>query len=136
MNYEGKILIADDEAHVRQFLGLIVRGLGSPIVFEAGNGQDALEIFERERPGLVLLDVNMPGIDGLETLNRISAIDPEANVVILTSMTNRQTVEGAAEAGAVAFIRKDTPRAEILRELTELLSETAADSTGPTPPPL
>lgn len=68
MKFEGKVLLVDDEAHVRKFVGLIVRGLGAPTLIEATNGREAVEIYKKEAPDLVLLDVNMPILDGLGTL--------------------------------------------------------------------
>lgn len=122
MKFEGKVLLVDDEAHVRKFVGLIVRGLGAPTLIEATNGREAVEIYKREAPDLVLLDVNMPILDGLGTLREIMAIDPEAVIVMLTSLANRQTVEEALERGATNYIRKDTPRDKISKSLAETIS--------------
>lgn len=115
-------MLVDDEAHVRKFVGLIVRGLGAPTLIEATNGREAVEIYKREAPDLVLLDVNMPILDGLGTLREIMAIDPEAVIVMLTSLANRQTVEEALERGATNYIRKDTPRDKISKSLAETIS--------------
>jgi CheY-like chemotaxis protein len=133
MKFDGKVLLVDDEAHVRKFVGLIVRGLGEPTLLEATNGREAVEIYQRESPDLVLLDVNMPILDGLGTLREIMAIDPEAVIVMLTSLANRQTVEEALERGATNYIRKDTPRDEIKKSLSATIdavfgSEESADA--------
>ena len=93
MPFTGKILLVDDEPHVRKYVGLLARGLGSPVIFEAANGEDALAIYARESPDLVLLDVNLPGMDGVQILSAILAQDPDAVVVMLTSLANRQTIE-------------------------------------------
>jgi CheY-like chemotaxis protein len=133
MKFDGKVLLVDDEAHVRKFVGLIVRGLGDPTLLEATNGREAVEIYQRESPDLVLLDVNMPILDGLGTLREIMAMDPEAVIVMLTSLANRQTVEEALERGATNYIRKDTPRDEIKKSLSATIdavfgSEESADA--------
>ncbi len=133
MKFDGKVLLVDDEAHVRKFVGLIVRGLGEPTLLEATNGREAVEIYQRESPDLVLLDVNMPILDGLGTLKEIMAFDPEAVIVMLTSLANRQTVEEALERGATNYIRKDTPRDEIKKSLSDTIaavfgSEESADA--------
>ena len=73
MPFTGKILLIDDEPHIRKYLALIARGLGAPVIIEAGNGLDALAKYQQESPQLVLLDVNMPGMDGLEILAAILA---------------------------------------------------------------
>jgi two-component system chemotaxis response regulator CheY len=121
MPFDGKILLADDEAHIRKFVGLILRQLGSPTIIEAVNGAQAVELYQSERPDLVLLDVNMPEVDGLQALEKLRAIDPDCAVVMLTSLTTRNIIERAAELGAINYIRKDTPKEEILATLREIL---------------
>jgi two-component system, chemotaxis family, chemotaxis protein CheY len=119
----GKILIVDDELHVRKFVGLIVRDLGTPTVIEASDGKEALAKYAAEAPDLVLLDVNMPVLDGVHTLAALRKQDPKAVVIMLTSVANRQTIERCLSAGAAGYIRKDTPRETILSELTALLRD-------------
>jgi two-component system chemotaxis response regulator CheY len=123
MNFTGSILLIDDEQHIRKYVGLILRQLGAPKILEAANGQEGVELYTRERPDLVLLDVNMPIMDGMETLKQLKAIDPECVVVMLTSLTNRQNVEAALALGAVNYIRKDTPKEEITQALTDTITE-------------
>lgn len=129
MNFTGKILLVDDESHIRKYVGLILKSLGTPTIVEAGNGQDAIEIYQRENPDLVLLDVNMPQMDGIETLKRLKEVDPDALVIMLTSLANRQTIEQAAELGAINYIRKDTPKEEIAKALTETIDATFESDT-------
>lgn len=121
MNFSGKILLVDDEPHIRKYVGLILRSLGSPTLVEAANGRDALEIYQRESPDLVLLDVNMPVMDGIETLKKLREADPDCLVIMLTSLANRQTVDQAVELGAANYIRKDTPKEEIAKALSETI---------------
>ena len=123
MKYEGKILLVDDEAHVRKFIALILKQLGATSITEAGNGKDAVEIFKREQPNLILLDVNMPIQDGIQTLREIRALSAECAIVMLTSLANRQTVEEALSLGADNYIRKDTPKDEILAALRQTIAE-------------
>ena len=123
MTSTGSILIVDDEAHIRKFIGLILRQLGAEHLLEATNGAEALVIFERERPAVVLLDVNMPVMDGLETLQKLKAIDPDCVVIMLTSVTNRQSIETALAAGAANYLRKDTPKEEIAKALKETIDQ-------------
>ncbi len=123
-----KVLLIDDEAHIRKFLSLVVRSMGGPAVIEVSNGDDGIDRYREERPDLVLLDVNMPGMDGIDTLKAIIAIDPNATVVMVTSLANRQTIEQAIEAGAAGYIRKDTTRDEILSILNACLGDDSASS--------
>jgi CheY-like chemotaxis protein len=128
MAFTGKILLVDDEPHVRKFVGLIARGLGTPVIIEAGNGEEALARYREESPDLVLLDVNMSGMDGLEILAAILTQNPEALVVMLTSLANRQTIEECLSRGAVGYIRKDTPKEAILAELSDILRTNLTES--------
>ena len=116
------ILLVDDEAHIRKFVGLILKQLCTSRVLEASNGLEALAIYEREKPDFVLLDVNMPNMTGLETLKKLRELDPNSVVVMLTSLANRQTIDEAIELGAVNYIRKDTTKEEIALTLSETIT--------------
>jgi CheY-like chemotaxis protein len=128
MPFTGKILIVDDEPHVRKFVALIVRGLGSPVISEAADGAEALAKYAAESPDLVLLDVNMPVMDGLHTLIAIREQNPDAVVVMLTSLANRQTIEECLNAGAAGYFRKDTAKEIILDELAAIVRENLVES--------
>ncbi len=134
MKFDGKILLADDEAHIRKFVGLLLRKVGSPTLIEARDGQEAVDTFARESPDLVLLDVSMPALDGIQALDRIRRADPEAVVIMLTSLTNRQTIEESLRLGAVGYLRKDLPHPELLAELQRLIDENF-ENPEPNPPP-
>ena len=121
MNFTGMILLVDDEPHIRKYVSLILKSLGAPIIVEAGNGEEGIAAYKRENPDLVLLDVNMPKMDGLETLEKLKEIDPNCVVIMLTSLANRQTIEQALEHGAANYIRKDTPKEEIAKSLEETI---------------
>jgi CheY-like chemotaxis protein len=139
MNFSGKVLITDDEAHIRKFLGLVLKKLGQPVIIEAANGQEGVAAYQREKPDMVLLDVNMPVLDGMQALEQIRRADPEAIVVMLTSLANRQTVEECARLGATAYLRKDLPRDELIAQLTQIVAEyfqpegTAPSAAQPAP---
>lgn len=122
MNFTGTVLVVDDEAHIRKFVTLILRSIGITSVIEAANGEDAVTVYQRDRPDVVLLDINMPRVDGIETLKRLKGIDPDCVAIMLTSLASRSTVEQALELGAANYIRKDTPKDEIAKALTETLA--------------
>lgn len=121
MTLRGKVLVVDDEAHIRKFVSDLIKSLGEPVILQAASGTEALEIFERERPVLVLLDVNMPRVDGIETLRRMKQMDPGCLVIMLTSLVNRQTVEECLQLGAVAYLRKDNPPDDMLARLKKIV---------------
>jgi CheY-like chemotaxis protein len=135
MAHDIKALVVDDDDHVRTFLVVLLRKIVSGSVFEARNGQEALEVFERENPELILLDVNMPILDGLQTLAKIRETRPDLPVIMITSLAMRKVVDDALRAGASNFIRKDTPKGqmiEIIREtiVTCLYPESADEQAG------
>ncbi len=135
MSFKGTILVVDDEAHIRKYVSLILRQLGHRTFLEASNGEEAIAIYEREQPGLVLMDVNMPLIDGLEALRRLKEINPDCVVIMLTSLVNRDSIETALELGAANYIRKDTPKEEIAQALTETIEACfGADEQAPAAP--
>lgn len=123
MNTEGKVLVVDDEAHIRKFVTLMIRSLGYANVLEAPNGQEALKLFEQEKPQLVLLDVNMPRTDGLQTLRNLKRVDPACTVVMLTSLVNRQTVEECLQLGAVGYLRKDNAPDDMMAQLKKIITD-------------
>jgi two-component system chemotaxis response regulator CheY len=138
MNFHGSILLVDDEAHIRTFISLLLRHLGVGQIFEARNGEEALEVYAREKPDLVMLDVNMPMMDGIQTLRALKALDPDCVVVMLTSLANRQTIDEAASLGAANYIRKDAPFEEIGRALADTIDtcfESGTSDAGAPPQP-
>jgi YesN/AraC family two-component response regulator len=121
MNFHGKILLVDDEPHIRVFVTLILKSMGRPNITEAANGEEALVKYKANKPDVVLLDVNMPHLDGIQTLRKLKEIDPDCVVIMLTSLATRETVERALELGAVNYIRKDTPKEDIAKALAETI---------------
>lgn len=127
MNYPRKILLTDDEPHIRKFIGLILKKFGDPRILEAGDGAVAVKLYQEEKPDMVLLDVNMPNMDGVQALTEIRRLDPDALVVMLTSLANRQTIEDCQRLGAADYIRKDTPRDELSAQLAQIIEDCFGD---------
>lgn len=121
MKFKGTVLLVDDEAHIRKFISLVLKQFSVPKLLEASNGEEALALYAEHRPDLVLLDVNMPKLGGLETLKQLHQMDPECAVIMLTSLATRQTIEEASDLGALNYIRKDTPKEEIAKALQETI---------------
>lgn len=125
-------LIVDDEAHVRMFARLLLAELGITNVWEGNNGQRAIDLAREHQPELVLLDVNMPVMGGIEALAELKAANPDLPVVMLSSENAMQTVRDAARLGAMGYILKQSPKDEALeslRELVEALAEGEEEST-------
>lgn len=102
-----KVLICDDSLMIRsQLKDFLTLQRKDVTVIEAVNGKEAVEKYKAEKPSLVILDVVMPELDGIECLKAIRSFDPGAKVVVLSSLGNRETLLKALEAGAVDFIQK------------------------------
>ena len=117
----AKILIVDDSALTRRILRRALESAGHSIV-EAEDGLQGLERYLLEKPDLVILDMIMPGIEGLEVLARIRGVDPEARVIISTADVQTSTRAMAQEAGASAFINKPVDAASLLKIVGGLLN--------------
>ncbi|MFC4121900.1 response regulator [Nonomuraea zeae] len=111
-----KVLVADDQALIRaSFRVLVDSAPGFRTVGEAATGAEAVRAAARERPDLVLMDVRMPVMDGIEATRRICAGRPETRVLIVTTFDLDEYVYGALQAGAAGFLLKDTPPADLLK---------------------
>jgi DNA-binding NarL/FixJ family response regulator len=108
------VLIADDQALVRVGLRKILENEPETVVVgEAGDGQDAIAAARRTRPDVVLMDIRMPVLDGIEATRRIVAAQPATRVLILTTFGLDDYVYDALRAGASGFMLKDAPPEEI-----------------------
>ena len=110
------VLIADDDPTTRLTLSALVeREDGLEIVGEAGDADEAIAMAVRRRPDIVLLDVNMPGGGGLRAANDIREADPALKVVALSADDSAATQYDMTRAGAVGYVVKGSPDAEIVR---------------------
>ncbi|TDC87387.1 response regulator transcription factor [Actinomadura sp. 7K507] len=118
-----RVLVADDQALLRgSFRVLIDTAPGLRTVGEAGTGAEAVELAGRERPDLVLMDVRMPEMDGIEATRRICRDLPGVRVLILTTFDLDSYVYSALRAGASGFLLKDTPPADLLSAIQVVAS--------------
>lgn len=114
MTIPHSALLVDDEAHIRLFLKLILQELGIAHIREARNGQEAIEAYRQARSDIVLMDVNMAGMDGLAALALFKEEFPDSFIIMVTSTATRDIVEKCIHYGVKQYIRKDTPKADIL----------------------
>jgi AmiR/NasT family two-component response regulator len=108
-----RIVIAEDEAIIRLDLRETLEDEGYEVVGDCGRGDVAIELVRELRPDVVILDIKMPGMDGIETCRRISA-ERDAAVVLLTAFSQRELIEQAREAGALAYLVKPFNRRELV----------------------
>jgi DNA-binding NarL/FixJ family response regulator len=111
-----RVLIADDQALMRGGFRMIIDAEpGLEVVGEAIDGADAVRGFERWRPDVVVMDVRMPTMDGIEATRRITALDASAKVLMLTTFDLDEYVYDALRAGASGFLLKDRPPEELVQ---------------------
>jgi two-component system, chemotaxis family, chemotaxis protein CheY len=123
-------LIVDDEAHVRVFVRLLLKEAGVERTWEAADGAKGLELVEEHRPELVLLDINMPIMDGLTMLGELAERHPEVPVIMLSSLGSAKIVKECVERGAVGYILKHSSRAAAVATLRETLDNLALDDSA------
>ena len=115
---EITVLVVDDHTVVRRGLvALLATEPGIRVVGEAGNGLEAVERAEALRPQVVLMDLVMPGMDGVEATSRILARHPDIQVLVLTSFGSDAKLFPAVRAGAVGYLLKDTTPEELVRAI-------------------
>ena len=109
----GKILIAEDEAIIRLDLKEMLEEEGFEVVGEAADGEAAIRLAKEREPDLVIMDIKMPGMDGLAAAERVVERDLAA-VLILTAFSGKDLVQRAAEAGAMGYLVKPFQKADLL----------------------
>lgn len=110
-----RVILVDDHAMVRAGLQQLLDGdRGIQVVGSASNGAEAVTIVQAERPDVVLMDLQMPGTDGVSATRQIHVVAPDTQVVILTSFSDRDRIVGALDAGAIGYLLKDAEPDEIL----------------------
>lgn len=117
-----RILVVDDSKFMRMLLGDLLSRNGFDVL-EAESGEEALQIYRKERPDLVTLDILMPGRDGIETVGDLREEDPKARIVMVTALGMEDYIQRALEAGADGFILKPFSPERVLDTLKEVLDK-------------
>ena len=123
-------LIVDDEEHVHVYMRILLKQLGIKTVWDAAEGYAALEMAAEHKPDVVLLDINLPHISGLELLAKLKAAHPEMHVIVVSVESKPETLVQAHELGADAYVLKHLPRAKVLQMLSDTFDSIAEGSGG------
>lgn len=128
------VLVCDDSASVRENLHRVLTAVpGITRVVDATSGEEALAKWPVERPSLVLMDVRMPGIGGVEATRRLVSRNPEALVLMVTVAEDAEGVARAVAGGARGYVVKDSTREEIAASVVYALSDVASRRNIPAP---
>jgi CheY-like chemotaxis protein len=138
-SFRKRILVVEDEENQREALRLILmneRGERGAQLYEAqtaNSGQEALRLFQQERFDLVLTDLKMPGMDGIQLLNELNRLDSALPVVLLTAHGSIETVKDALRQGALDYLEKPLDRAKLLEVVARALGAAEQDDTAAPP---
>jgi two-component system chemotaxis response regulator CheY len=125
-----RLLVVDDALFMRKLICGVAAEAGWQIVGEAGNGAEAISLYQQHRPDLVTMDLVMPVMGGLEALRQIRAVDPEAKVVVVTALDQKQSLMDSIREGAIDFIVKPFERERVLALLAKLENATVPKTSA------
>lgn len=113
-----RILIVDDHEIVREGLQMLLSEEAEfEVIGAAGNSDEALAMTKLHHPNVILMDVVLPGLDGIETTRRVRSLNPTTQVLVLTSYSDDQRVHEAIQAGAIGYLLKDVLKADLLNAI-------------------
>ena len=114
-------MIVDDAAFMRMMLTDILVENGYEVVGEAKSGKEAIRLYTELKPGMVTMDVLMPGVNGIETTREIIKIDPEAKILAVSALGHEALVREAIETGAKGFVIKPFKPETVIKEVERIL---------------
>jgi two-component system, chemotaxis family, chemotaxis protein CheY len=114
-----RLLVVDDALFMRKMICGVAAEAGWQVVAEASNGAEAVALYQQHRPDLVTMDLVMPVMGGLEALRQIRAVDPRAQVVVVTALDQKQSLMDSIRDGAIDFIVKPFERERVLALLAK-----------------
>lgn len=116
-----RILVAEDHTIVRDGLVAVIKqGPGMIVVADTGDGQRAVELWKQHRPDVTLMDLRMPGSDGVDAIYQIRAADPNARIIVLTTYDGDEDIYRGMRAGAKSYLLKDIRREELFECIREV----------------
>lgn len=115
------VLCTDDHRIVREGIALIInRQADMQVVASAASGEEAVELFQRHRPDVTLMDLQLGALNGVETIRSIKQIQPDARIVVLTMYQGDEDIYRALDAGAMAYLLKDTLSDDLIRVIRDV----------------
>lgn len=120
MNEPISVVVADDHRILRDALKSLLEGASFQVAGEAGDGLEAVSVVERVKPNVLLLDVSMPGLGGVDVVKQVSKRSPRTQVLMLSMYANDQFVNGAMKNGASGYVLKDAAAEELFHAIREV----------------
>ncbi len=117
-----KILVVDDQVFLRRLLTRLIGENGWTVVGGAANGKEAVAMYSELKPDIVMMDVTMPVMDGIEALKAIKMYDPKARVIMVSGAQEKENVEAAMQAGAKAYVLKPFEDEQVVAEIRRVAS--------------
>lgn len=127
MTSKKRIFVIDDDPDIRQMLSFLLRGVGYELVGQAGDGVDILLKIKKAKPSIVLLDINMPGVSGLDVLVEILETYPHVKVIMISGSSSSEDVQTAIRRGAAGYIVKPFNTAHVTKNIEHALAATDND---------
>lgn len=115
-----KILICDDSMFARKKLGMFISSLGITTIYEAADGKESVEKYMKFKPDVVFMDIVMPVLTGVDALKQIMAFDPEAKVIMASSVGTQSHLKEAINAGAIDFLQKPIDDSQVEKILNNI----------------
>jgi DNA-binding NarL/FixJ family response regulator len=119
-------LIIDDEAHVRVLLTNILKQLGVKMVWQAEDGATGISLAALHQPEVVLLDLTLPEITGIEVLEKLKEENPKIHVIVVSAQSTMRTINRAKELGAEGYVVKFAPKLEVIQMISDALDRIGA----------
>jgi two-component system chemotaxis response regulator CheY len=116
-----KVLVCDDSILARKQLKDIIASNGTPVFYEATDGQSAIDMYKQVKPDIVFLDIVMPKKDGNIAIEEIISFDPDATIIICSSVGTQSLLKCALEAGAKDFVQKPIDPEQVLEIMNKFL---------------
>lgn len=116
-----KALIVDDSQFIRLSISNYLKNNNITVVGQASNGNEAIELYKKLRPDVVTMDITMPDMNGVETVEEIIKIDPKANIIICSAINQESLLIEAIKAGAKSYLIKPLSEEKVILEINKLL---------------
>ncbi len=119
----ARILLVDDASFMKLVEKEILEKNGHTIIAEAANGQEAIERYDEHKPDVVIMDIKMPEVNGIEALLKIKENDPEARVIMVSALGEPRFIKKAIELGAADFVVKPFKRERIVEAIEKVVNQ-------------